>query len=483
MRYQERIYPQTKVSAVRNKDTNIFNMSTDICIFEQPQYNVVGAGKINDYSLLSAYTYTITGNSQTIPFTFDFTANTNSFSANNATFRYEIYQYSNLFNSFSSTPVYKSEVKTGLDSITSFTDTITATTLNLDGDYLIKGYFNFPVCTTYLSKLNKAISTFNFPIKGPYGMYDKNLDFYFVAFKEAQKPEFSANDNGNNPGFGLYQKVITKYTSYSASGSTTYDNVVTLPSDFSGQFVLTVNGLVLAEGLDYTYSQNLVTLNDTLDEEDVVTVIYTTVNDGKLATEVIEVPSLIISGATDQQGINQVYYNTTTNKYEVYTNGLPKNFSNVILSLNGVVLANGIDYYQSVSNPYRIILVGEIVPTDVITIAYPPTSNAFGQIYSPDQTIVWSVPEIIKNTNGFFTLETSVSQDFSSIYYSATTPYIEQENFYSLPISFSGDAGTKYYTRVKNQKNYVDICGNTHITTKYSDTLVSVVLTNSINSY
>lgn len=483
MRYQQRIYPQTNISAIRNKEINIFNMSTDICIFEQPQYNIVGAGKIDCANSTSAFTYTITGTSQTIPFTFNFTANTNSFSANNATFRYEIYKYSNSFGSFSSSPVYKSELKTEFTGVSSFTDTITASTLNLDGDYIIKGYFTFPVCTGYLSKLGKSVSTFNYLGGTQYGIYDKNLDFYFIAFKEAQKPQFSTDGDGGSAGFALLQKNTTKYTSYTTSGDTTYDNIITLPSDYSGDFVVTVNGLVLAKNLDYTYEGYFVTLNEDLTEDDVVTVIYTTVGSGKLNTDVVIAPSPIVSGITDGQGINQIYYNTTTSKYEVYTSTLPRSFSDVILSLNGVVLSNGVDYYQSISNPYRLILVGEIVPSDIISITYSPNSSAAGQIYSPEQTIVWTVSETIMDTNGTFTLETSNVNDFSTIYYSATTPYIVEQNFYSLPISFSGDVGSKYYTRIKNEKNYTDICGKIYTTTKYSDTLVSVVSTNSINSY
>lgn len=483
MRYQERIYPQTNVSALRNKDITIFNMSTDICVFEQPQYDVVGAGKINCTGVTSAFTYTITGNSQTFPLTFDFTANTNSFSANNATFRYEIYKYSNAFSGFSSTAVYKSDVKTQLTGATSFTDSITGDTLSLDGDYIIKGYFNFPVCTDYLSRLDKSVSTFNYLGGEEFGLYNKNLDFYFIAFKEAQKPEFTQNTTGGVGGFSLFQLNTTRYTSYSATGTTTYDNIVVLPSDYSGDFILTVNGLVLAKGLDYTYQGYTITLNESLTEDDIVTLIYTSDAGGKLSSEVIIAPTPIVSGATDGEGTNRLYYNTTTLKYEVYTDSLPNTFSNVIVTLNGAVLSNGIDFYQSITNPYRIILIGEIVPTDIITITYPPNTTTSGQIYTATQSLLWLVPDMITNPNGLFTLEVSSSIDFTSLIYSATTPYYVEQRIYTLPVTFSGDVGTKYYYRVKNEKYYEDICGNLYLSTKYSDTEFVVVATNSINSY
>jgi hypothetical protein len=50
--------------------------------------------------------------------------------------------------------------------------------------------------------------------------------------------------------------------------------------------------------------------------------------------------------------------------------------------LNGVTLANGGDYYQSISNPKRIILEGDLLIEDIITIVYYPTTTVIGLITS-----------------------------------------------------------------------------------------------------
>jgi hypothetical protein len=167
MRYQERIYPQTNVSALRNKDITIFNMSSDICIFNAPSYYVSGATKL-DCTVLSAtsvsgYSHIITGDSQTIPLNFVFTANTDTFTANTATFNYKLYQYQENTNTFTAIPSYVSE-NIVYSSLTSGTTTqlIPSSAITLDNDYIIKGYYKFSACTEYMNKLGSIIDTSRF---------------------------------------------------------------------------------------------------------------------------------------------------------------------------------------------------------------------------------------------------------------------------------------------------------------------------------
>ena len=108
MRYQERIYIQNQNSAVRNRNFNNFNMSSDMCVFNSPLYNISGATKIDcTGSTVTGATYIISANTQTIPLTFDFTANTQTFIDTNANFRYQIYKYDSILDVFNGIPVYK----------------------------------------------------------------------------------------------------------------------------------------------------------------------------------------------------------------------------------------------------------------------------------------------------------------------------------------------------------------------------------------
>ncbi len=47
MRYQERIYIQNENSSVRNKDILNVNMSSDLCVFQSPLFNISGASKLD----------------------------------------------------------------------------------------------------------------------------------------------------------------------------------------------------------------------------------------------------------------------------------------------------------------------------------------------------------------------------------------------------------------------------------------------------
>ncbi len=140
MRYQERIYIQNNNDAVRNKDILNFNMSSDMCIFEAPTFSVSGASKI-DCTGTTGTSYVIT-TATTIPISFIFTGNTDTFTANSATFKYEIYKFDSTLTMFVTPPVYKS----GVLDYSSFSGTnitvqdIPINELITDGEYLVKGY-------------------------------------------------------------------------------------------------------------------------------------------------------------------------------------------------------------------------------------------------------------------------------------------------------------------------------------------------------
>jgi len=179
MRYQEPIYSQNENSGVRNKDILNVNMSSDICIFDSPLFIMSGtsgisASKINctGSSGISASKINCTGSTTqyiistatTIPLTFNFTANTSSFTANSATFKFEIYKYDSSVSGFTLPPVYKSDpIEYPTFSATNYTlQTILVSNLNLDGDYLIKGYYEYPICTEFLNKLGKTVDTLTY---------------------------------------------------------------------------------------------------------------------------------------------------------------------------------------------------------------------------------------------------------------------------------------------------------------------------------
>jgi hypothetical protein len=424
---------------------------------------------LNEYYILDT-------TATTIPLTFNFTANTDTFTANSTTFKYEIYKYNPVADFFVLPPKYSSGIKeySSFSGTSAFTDSIPISALTLDGQYLVKGYYNFDVCTEFSNKLGKKIDTLNYRTGNEYGLYDGNLDFFFTAIKKAEKPTFLANGSNVPPANQLHQQVILpKAGEYN----------VTITNEYSGFFVVTLNGLVLANNYDYTYTGNVITLSSATVDGDIITIAYTTSGGNTLAGDNINITAPIVSGTANNQGTNTSYYNTTNGKYEVYTSVNPVNGGSILVMLNGITLANGIDYYQSITNPKRIILEGNLIVGDMITIVYFPAISVVNGIQISRPAVTWLVASAPQLANGYFSLEVSTGTTFNTYYYSGYTPYVVNSFIYSDSFIASGQVGTTLYYRVKNYKEFETICGRGISSTTYSDTVSIIIQTNTINSY
>jgi hypothetical protein len=476
MRYQEPIYIQNENNGVRNKDILNVNMSSDLALFQQPSYSLTGATKIDCTGTTSAATYIITASTETIDLGFIFTGNTNTFIETDASFNFEIYKYTPVFSGFSSIPVYKSvQIPYSAFSATNSTMvSVPVSGLTLDGDYLVKPYYKFIAPTDFIGRIGKTIDTRVYISGTEYGLYDKNFDYHFVAFKAAETPLLTENPSNLNGFNTLTQNVIIPVDN---------QTVFNIPDSVQGYFIVTLNGLVLANDLDYTVSGNVITMVSETYSDDTVTVIYISGGGYKLVGDNYVIDTPIVSGITDNQGINTVYYNTTNNKYELYTTVTPKDEDSIIVMINGATLANGIDFYQSISNPKRIILEGDLMIDDIITIVYyPRTSTALG-LNTNSPVVSWSIQESPKDNSGEFIVEVANDINFTSLYYSGVTNYEIGVNYYYHSFTATGTAGTTLYYRVKNEKRYTNICGETTYSIAYSETIPLIIQTNSINSY
>ena len=412
----------------------------------------------------------------TIPLTFDFTSNLDSLSADTTSFKFEVYKFNNNANIFVQPPVYKSETiyYSAISGTSSVTQTVPINKLLLDGQYLVKGFYNFNVCTEYLNKLGKKVDTSSFINGSQYALYNENLDFYFTAISKADVPTFTSNGSNSPVANQLFQQIILP-----KDGETN----ITITNTYSGFFILTLNGLVLAKDIDFTYTGSVVTLFSPTILGDIITVSYTTNGGNTLAGDNLYINSTIPSGTSNNQGSNLYYFNTTTGKYEIYTTTTPSDGGKIIVMINGVTLANGIDYYQSTTNKKRIILEGNLILNDVITMVYFPITPVINGIYSNKPIVSWSIKTAPQLNNGFFSLEVSTGNTFNNFYYSGSTNYVINELLYSDTFIASGTIGTTLYYRVKNEKNFETICGKILTSISYSETLPIIIQTNSINSY
>jgi hypothetical protein len=430
----------------------------------------------NSCSGITASTHIITASTQTIPLTFNFTANTESFTEANASFKYGVYKYDRTVSGFTDNPVFTSDLipYSDFSATSATTQYLLASDLSLDGDYIVKGFYTYQPQTEFIKKLGNRIDTSNYVFGGEYGVYNKDLDYYFIAFKEAETPKINYSPSNVQYINKLIQQVILPDAGV---------KTITISNNISGQFILTLNGLALAPTYDYTFTGNVITLNSETVYDDVITVIYTTFGGNNLICDNISIDSAIVSGTTDNQGSNLSYYNTTTGKYEVYTSVTPATYNDIILMLNGVTLANGIDYYPSISNPKRIILNGDIMIGDIITIAFFPVTSVVNGLNVSQPVISWNIDTTPELVNGYFTLEVSTGDTFSNYYYTGNTLYSLDGNVYSQSFVATGNTGDKLYYRVKNTKNYVNMCGNEITSTAYSEIIPITIQNNAINSY
>jgi hypothetical protein len=120
---------------------------------------------------------------------------------------------------------------------------------------------------------------------------------------------------------------------------------------------------------------------------------------------------------------------------------------------------------------------------DIITIVYFPRSGTAMGLNTNNPMVTWSITNAPTAKNGYFALEVSTGDTFTSLYYSGNTNYEIGANYYNQSFIASGTVGTTLYYRVRNDKNYTTICGDNLNSTSYSEIIPVVIESNSINSY
>lgn len=475
MRRQENIYIQTESSCVRNKDILNVNTSSDICVFESPLFIMTGATKImSGITSTDTSVHIVPNDATTIDINFSFTGNLNSFTFEEFVFRYDTYKLYD--NEFLNPPIYSSpNYPNPSTSGYAVSSSIPIDKLALDGEYLLKGNYDYKVCTTILNKLGLRNTTFSSQLDMPYNLYNKTYDYYFIAVREADTPVFNLEPVADRT-LGSLASIT-----FIVEGKET-DFLIDSP--VQGSIVVSLNGLILALNEDYSFSGGVVSLKGETVAEDIVNCIYVSngVSNGLLGQN-IQISGFIPSGPTDGQGSNLAYYNTTTNKFEIYTKTNPTAGSQIIVTLNGVTLANGIDYYQSKTDSKRIILEGSLVGGDIIGIIYNGFASYVGNVDTTAFSIHWSIPNAPQNTNGKFITQVATDKSFNTMVYTGITNYVTGQLNYDSGLVLTGKVGTELVYRVVNEKNYITISNDIIQTMAYSETIPIKINTNKINSY
>lgn len=473
------------------KPFGVSELQIDVCLDVLPDYvstacTFTGSCEVycesactQDYeTITSASTgvYVVTDEEGDITLDIDFTGNTSSFS-DDMIFKYEVYKYNHTTGVFVDPAVYKSDDYTydSFSATSAITTTVPISELQIDGDYLLKGYYVHDVCTDILGRLGLVNDTSLFKGGTQYGLYTPENDYYFVACKKAEVPQFGyvatelTRPLGSLIGYSILPTGQTQFT---------------ITTNVEGDLLVYLNGLLLAEDLDYTFTGgNLLELSGATMVGDVLT--YVSVANSEtngLVVDNINISKPIVSGATDGEGSEVVYFNTTEGKYELFTQLTPANGNNMVVTLNGVTLAPNIDYYQSISNAKRIILEGDLIVGDVINIVYNAYPTYVGNIFTNTPRINWTIPAP-ELANGIFTVEVATDSTFGTIVSTATTNYVGNQSAYGAEVVITGTVGTELVYRVCNEKNYVTVVGDEITTRAYSETVPIIITSNDINSY
>ena len=491
MSYQERIYAKCGFCAERNSTTRSVNMSSDLYIFNRPFYDISGATKIDcttppNSGLTSGDTGVYIISNQTgITLNMVFTANTESFTdLNQSKFSYSVYKYNTNLGLFNNQPIYTSNVIewSSFSATSATTQTIPISSLPIDGDYILKGNFTNNSATEFSNLLGETYNTNSTIVGEDYGIYQPDRDFYFVALKEAEIPTLGAGTQTATPvgSFTVYTiELVDKQTD------------IAISEEFP-TYLVALNGLALAENYDYiitgitsgSVSTTVIRLLSPAVTGDILTTLFVGLGgNNEIINKIIDISSVITSGVTGGEGSNSVYYNTTSGKYEIFVDTTPISANDILITLNGAILANNVDYYQSRTNPKRIILEGLLLVGDIINVYYNGFTNLTGGLDTPTPNISWSLATPPISNNGVFTVEVSSASTFTSLVTSGSVNYVAGELNYNYTLSVPGNYGDEFYYRIKNEKRHQTLCNSIVSSIKYSEVIPIKLLTNYGNSY
>lgn len=343
-----------------------------------------------------------------------------------------------------------------------------------EGEYAIKFEFKHPINLEVFDRLNKEIVTNTLSDHLPMN-YDEKLDKYFVLLYKPEEPLIDiikTNEGKNSANFNFNTINVE-------------DGVKTYPLNTrdAKSTLITLNGLILTEKLDYNIENNLITFIGNIKSSDIVNyVFYGDDVNNTLKSEHIEV-GFITSGNIDEQGSVKYYNNITKGTHEIYVNENIKDGKTLLLTLNGTLLTKDIDFMISKTNKKRIILKGELKKGDVINVIYDTGNNTSNIINGNVIDISWRVNGVTNEGSGFFTIEISDTENFNTILDEEIVEYEDNLKMYTKQMVLNYGYGTVLYYRIKNNKEYTTIDGSVLENNRVSVPIRFEIKTDISNNY
>jgi hypothetical protein len=498
--YENIIYENDCIG--KGRAINNFNERSDLYIFTLPSFFVSGATKIMTGTTTASTGVYIVDTLSAITFTTLFSADTNfdTYFVNDNGLKFDLYQRGdsifaspNNFNtglptfatfsspSFSPNIVSGSKFFTKTDfknygtSYSSITYSYDLT--GFEGEFIIKSLFNWTNFTYFgkIAGLGHSQGSREGAIQ--YYLYNPETDYYFIYLKKAEKPKIFSY---LQPSSGVPLFVFNVIPSFNGQEQFPIPTINTLSNKGT---IVAVNGLVLSN-TEYDYTgTTLILMGGTILTSDTITI----VSSNQLSTPPIYSESYKITyipNTTYPSAGQKIIYNTNSGKYEYWLDYEPTN--QPVITVNGQVLSNEIDFYVSISDKKRIIFEGTLIVNDIITAFYDSIMKGANFVYSNNYVLNWTIPNPTKNNIGFFLVELTNYGDsnFNSPIFSGITYYITNTSNYEINLSFSGGTyNQKYLARVTNYKNYYTVLNELIQSTNVSDTITLTIGTNALNNY
>jgi len=439
-------------SFMKNVSANNVSTSSDFGIIKAPEYKIIENG--DDVS----NTY-ILNNDNEISLSLLF----KGVNDDGINFDINIHKYDKKILGFNSQPIFTKNGVTAHEF--NYNLEVPINKLIPDGEYILKLDFYYPITT-------KILSSIGLMHKIKDSNYSHNKNNYFTLINEPEKPEIIIDES-----------IITEIgTLFVENFKVVNETNIVVGGKYNGNLLVTLSGKTLTEQFDYIVDGQVINFITPIKPDDLITVSYSfNGKTGGINSESIKAIN-ILSGPANKEGLNKIYYNTDTNKFEIFSRNLPIDFNKLIITVNGFSIMNGIDFYQSKTNNKKIIFNGLIKEGDLINIFYNSTNQFNGNINSSTFDLHWSVVANLESQDGYFDVLVTSDPEFKVIEDVYSIPYQSSVN-YNCKVNLIGNYGDKFYLKVRNRKNFKTINLKMVSLSTDSDVIPIMLMTNTNNSY
>jgi len=336
-------------------------------------------------------------------------------------------------------------------------------------DYMLRSYYNFKPKECGVNVVDTWITSQQL------NNFDFDNDWYFITINNPPTPQITTTFSEVFDRMRLVQEIVGVGNSQ--------NNFVLKNQPIDNKINVYVNGIRLTENLDYTLDTSqfprtypiLRFITGQIEPRDVLSLVYLVgpqsflTSMGQSRNDFFNIDTFTVTGFTTNltaSTVNVVNNNTVRSTQEVFLTHDFDEDSNIVVSINGVTLAENMDYYRSTTTPNKIIFNPSTVINlkDILSFWYFKSRlenrNDLGTLQENKVKIQWKVnplPQQIFNS-GEFVLEVTNKSDinWSSLFYTKTIEYVNGSNLYDDLVQ-NLQANVDYKFRIIFYKKYRNI--------------------------